>query len=124
MSYPSRTLSSLLGIAVAGTACVYAARAAGNTALGVPPGVLTGLDKPVASPRAGDRVASPRVEHVASSRVEKARPAPPAPAPAPAQRQVLDRYCVTCHNERLKTGGLVLEKIDLDRVSANAETLE
>ena len=33
------------------------------------------------------------------------------PAPGPAQRAVLDRYCVTCHNSRAKSGGLVLEKI-------------
>jgi len=82
MSHPSRTLASVLGLAVAGTAYVYAAR-------------------PVTRP---------------------ARTA--TPALAPLQRQVLDQYCVTCHNERLKTGGLVLEKIDLEQVSANAETLE
>src|ERR1700687_2691031 len=68
MSHPSRTLASVLGLAVAGTAYVYAAR-------------------PVTRP---------------------ARTA--TPALAPLQRQVLDQYCVTCHNERLKTGGLVLEK--------------
>jgi mono/diheme cytochrome c family protein len=31
-------------------------------------------------------------------------------------RAVLDRYCVTCHNERLRTAGLSLEKIDVARV--------
>ena len=46
-----------------------------------------------------------------------------APAP-PLQREFFDRYCVTCHSERLKTGGMVLENIDLGHVSANAETLE
>ena len=29
-------------------------------------------------------------------------------------RDVLDRYCVTCHNERLRTGGLVLEPAAVD----------
>src|SRR5438876_3104638 len=36
-----------------------------------------------------------------------------------AQRALVDKYCVSCHNARLKTGGLVLDKdtIDLARVS-------
>jgi len=45
------------------------------------------------------------------------------PSPAPS-RALFDRYCVTCHNERLKTGGLVLENIDLARVEAHREVLE
>ena len=37
------------------------------------------------------------------------------PAPAP-QRALLDRYCVTCHNQRLQTGGLALDVADVSRV--------
>ena len=37
------------------------------------------------------------------------------------RRPILDQYCVTCHNEKLKTGGLSLETIALDR---DAETWE
>ena len=33
--------------------------------------------------------------------------------PAP-DRALLDRYCVTCHNARLKTAGLTLDDIDID----------
>jgi len=44
-------------------------------------------------------------------------------APDP-QQAVLKQYCITCHNEKLKTGGLELDKIDLNHVSANAETWE
>src|SRR6266699_2028228 len=40
------------------------------------------------------------------------------------ERTILDRYCVTCHNERLKTGGLTLDKVDIGDVTANAEVLE
>src|SRR5438105_3337535 len=40
------------------------------------------------------------------------------------QRAVLDKYCVTCHNQRLKTGGLTLDNVNLDRVADNAETWE
>src|ERR1700704_1026066 len=44
--------------------------------------------------------------------------------PAAASRAILDQYCVTCHNERAKTGGLALDKMDLDHVGDGAETWE
>ena len=47
-----------------------------------------------------------------------------APAPEPLSRELFDRYCVTCHNERLRTAGLLLDRLDVSRVHANAETLE
>jgi mono/diheme cytochrome c family protein len=37
---------------------------------------------------------------------------------------VLDQYCITCHNTRLRTGGVVLEGLDATRPAANAETWE
>ena len=43
---------------------------------------------------------------------------------AAALRPVLDRYCVTCHNGRLKTAGLELDALDVDRVGANVELWE
>src|SRR5260370_31222979 len=49
---------------------------------------------------------------------------PAAPASEPLDRRLLDQYCVTCHNERLRTAGLTLEKIDLAQVRANAKVLE
>src|SRR5262245_12105584 len=39
-------------------------------------------------------------------------------------RPVLNQYCVTCHNDRLKTGGLSLEQIDLARVGDSPEVWE
>ena len=44
--------------------------------------------------------------------------APSANAAAP--RAVLDKYCVTCHNARLKTGGLALDQLDLSRLADQA----
>jgi len=44
--------------------------------------------------------------------------------PAGAYRALLDQYCVTCHNERAKTAGLMLDKMDLERVGDSAETWE
>ena len=52
-----------------------------------------------------------------------ARTAAPAPAPAP-QRALLDRYCVTCHNQRLQTGGLALDTADVSRVGEAPEVWE
>jgi mono/diheme cytochrome c family protein len=45
-------------------------------------------------------------------------------SPATEQRAMLDKYCVTCHNQRLKTGGLTLDTLNLDKVADNAETWE
>src|SRR5580658_5239591 len=42
----------------------------------------------------------------------------------PSQREVLDKYCVTCHNQRLKTGGLTLDTMDLGKIPAQAEVWE
>ena len=47
-----------------------------------------------------------------------------APAAAAPERDLLDRYCVACHNERLRTAGLLLDRIDIEQVAANAEVLE
>ena len=49
----------------------------------------------------------------------------PRPALAPAvsehsQRALLDRYCVTCHNERLQRGDLSFDAVDLTDVSRDA----
>src|SRR5262245_7637043 len=42
-------------------------------------------------------------------------------SPTPAQlRTTLNRYCVGCHSDRLRTGGLSLEKLDLTNVPENA----
>jgi mono/diheme cytochrome c family protein len=48
-----------------------------------------------------------------------------APVTAAAkQRELLDRYCVTCHNDRLKTANLSLEKLDLASAGDHAEVWE
>ena len=43
---------------------------------------------------------------------------------ASSQRQFLDRYCVTCHNERVKSGGMNLSQADLSRLTAQSELWE
>ena len=37
---------------------------------------------------------------------------------------LVTKYCVTCHNERLKTANLLLDKADADQVSNSADTWE
>jgi len=39
---------------------------------------------------------------------------------ATAQRAVLDKYCVGCHNARVKAGGLLLDQLDLARLADQA----
>jgi len=46
------------------------------------------------------------------------------PPPVLSQRQFLDRYCVSCHNEKLKTGGLSLVQVDLSKPGAQSELWE
>jgi mono/diheme cytochrome c family protein len=43
---------------------------------------------------------------------------------ASAQHSFVSRYCVTCHNERLKTADLVLEGMDVANVGARPEVWE
>ena len=48
-----------------------------------------------------------------------------APEPgAPAHGPLIERYCVTCHNERLRTAGVVLEGLDFSNVAPGAATWE
>src|SRR5215831_12184614 len=49
--------------------------------------------------------------------------APPS-ADAARHRATLDQYCVTCHNDRLKTSNLSLEHLDLSTVGDHPETWE
>ena len=49
----------------------------------------------------------------------------PVPATLAVQpRALLDQYCVPCHNERLKTAGLMLDQADVQEIGADAEIWE
>ena len=48
----------------------------------------------------------------------------PAEADAAAQATVINTYCVTCHNDKARTGGLTLEHADLNDVPKSAESWE
>lgn len=51
-------------------------------------------------------------------------PLPTKVTDAMAERALLNRYCVTCHNDKLKTAGLELDKLDTARVSEHADKWE
>jgi mono/diheme cytochrome c family protein len=40
------------------------------------------------------------------------------------ERALVDKYCVTCHGDKLKTGGLSLQSADMTNIPAGAETWE
>src|SRR5262245_3228683 len=51
-------------------------------------------------------------------------PAGSASASAESARALLDTYCVTCHNERRRTAGLMLDTLDVEHVGKGAEIWE
>jgi mono/diheme cytochrome c family protein len=60
---------------------------------------------------------------------EQQTPQQRAPAAAPAvaaadMRATIDKYCVTCHNQRLKTGNLALDAPELSNIAAHADVWE
>ena len=58
---------------------------------------------------------------VASAQSPSSTGASPSAANA---RHLLDRYCVTCHSERLETAGLSLQRLDVANVSEHGEVWE
>src|SRR6266850_4630672 len=69
----------------------------------------------------------PAANPVARPQATPQAPAVKAKAPAPdsaTQRALVDQYCVTCHNARLKTGNLLLDQLDLAHLADHAEVGE
>ena len=56
-----------------------------------------------------------------SARAQTPAPQPAAPTPA---SDVLNKYCITCHNSRLKTAGLALDSVDPAHAGDQAELWE
>ena len=68
-------------------------------------------------------VASVSTARISARQTQPASLIPEVPA-APATREVLDQYCIGCHNERLLTGGLALDSVDATRPEADPELWE
>ena len=60
---------------------------------------------------------------LAIAAISEAAP-PSTAAQTDAQRALLDRYCITCHNQQLRTGGLLLDQVDVEHVGEAAEVWE
>jgi len=68
-------------------------------------------------------IAVPGYLQVARSQQTTAAPAAPVTSAA-SERALLDKYCVTCHNQKLQTAGLMLDKLDPASMHDHAETWE
>jgi mono/diheme cytochrome c family protein len=55
---------------------------------------------------------------------QPAKPQPQAAQPGSPQRALLNQYCVTCHNERLRTAGILLDKADVSNVTVHSDLWE
>ncbi len=62
---------------------------------------------------------------VGASTAVSTAPAGPQTSPADVpSKAFVDTYCVTCHNQRLKTAGLAIDTFDVTNVSADAPSWE
>ena len=59
-----------------------------------------------------------------TTQLQPATQLPNTPNPVSAHREVIDAYCVFCHNGELLTGGLDLEGLYFDDVGRNADVWE
>src|SRR4029450_8058637 len=76
---------------------------------------------------AGAAFVASAFDHVQAQAPLPQQTSTPQTAPAATERALLQRYCLTCHNEALKkagTGPIALDTPDVSNVSANAETWE
>ena len=55
---------------------------------------------------------------------QESNAASPGLSPVTNKRQFLDRYCATCHNERLKTGGMSLAQADPAKIGGQPDMWE
>src|SRR5262245_10783256 len=77
-------------------------------------GCLTLMSAGLVSGQAGQATRPPSSTSTPVTRQQTTASAPastakPAASDSSAQRALINQYCVTCHNERLKTGDLMLD---------------
>src|SRR5688572_19383994 len=78
-----------------------------------------------------------RADRSPQAATSSARPAAAQPVRTPSQgtpslvttqsinqRELVQKYCVTCHSDRAKTGGLTLESLDPANTATHAEVWE
>ena len=62
-------------------------------------------------------------DHVQAANSRQVPAVAPATAPSPP-RALLDKYCVSCHNEKRRTAELTLQTIDVQNIGPHAEVWE
>jgi cytochrome c5 len=82
-------------------------------------GVTVGVAAQVGTP---ERAQPPR-QTPSAAVAQSLEPAPGVPD-ATAARQIVTRYCVTCHNQQRKTAGLMLDQLDISKVTEHPEAWE
>src|SRR4051812_39492107 len=89
---------------------------------------VTVAARPASRSRASRPVPATQTARQSRTRLSFDEPAPQAQrsdaAAAPTPRAIVDKYCITCHNQRLHTAGLELDSLDLTTPGANTETWE
>jgi hypothetical protein len=74
-------------------------------------------------PAALSQSASPSAPHLPEAGPPVPHSIPGSPTALPP-RALLNKYCVTCHNERLRTAGLMLDKMDVEDIGGGSEVWE
>ena len=64
---------------------------------------------------------SPRTTAPSDQTVAQSTPRPVGPQAASPQQTLINQYCIACHNDRLKSGGLTLTALNLDDPHQSAE---
>src|SRR4051812_12747474 len=68
---------------------------------------------------ASDRAATPAASQAAPPSQQS-----PAGSTDPAPRALVGQYCLGCHSDKVRSGGLALSELDLDAVGQHAEIAE
>jgi len=105
---------------------------AAATVVGVAAGVgdrsrVAGMDGADLKVGTTPAIATPATSHVRSVGLQAGQTRQAAQTAASAQvssAAVLSKYCISCHNEKRKTAGLMIDKLDLQQVGADAEVWE
>lgn len=92
-----------------------------NSAMLSPARPSTALCKPLASGWAAILLLSLCVPATASAQDPATAT---ATATATEYRQLIDQYCVACHNTKFNNANMVLDNLDLNQLSHDAETWE
>ena len=74
--------------------------------------------------RPADPAPAPANAQTAGAPPAAASPRPAADTPVSSQQALINQYCLTCHSDRVKAGGLALSELNLNAVGQHAEIAE